>query len=535
MSQQKSIYGRPWSKKADPGPWDVIVIGSGMGGMCTAAILAKTGKRVLVLEQHYVPGGFTHAFKRKGWSWDVGVHAVGEVTHHSMPGRLLTVLTDNRLQWASLGSVYEEFRWDDGFELDFPDNPEQFIHNLTEPFPDESQAVLDYMQLCREVARSMRGYFGAKVAGPGLGWALEQTLGRKANKYLAQHTRDVLPALTQDPRLQALFVAQWGYYGSPPSRSSFAIQALVTRHFMHGAYYPVGGSQRIAWELLQTVANCDGWTRVVADVDQIVVEHGKAVGVRMSTGEEIRAPTIVSAIGASATVQRLLPESFRERNWSASIASLKPAPAHVCLYIGFKGDIRSAGCSGANKWFLSSWDIEQGEWTISPSKPIGPAPVLYCSFPSLKDPTHDPGPEQRHTGEVVTFVPWECFAPWRDTRWRKRGEDYEAFKARIAEQMLEQFLQKIPALRPMVAYSELSTPLSTDTFCRPVAGSIYGLEPTPERFANPHLRPRSPVGNLYFSGSEVATVGVVGAMMGGVMAALAAGGAPARKLLADAR
>ena len=169
------------------------------------------------------------------------------------------------------------------------------------------------------------------------------------------------------------------------------------------------------------------------------------------------------------------------------------------------------------------------------SKPLGPAPVLYCSFPSLKDPTHDPGPEQRHTGEVVTFVPWECFAAWQDTKWRKRGEDYEAFKARIAEQMLEQFLQKIPALRPMVAYSELSTPLSTDTFCRPVAGSIYGLEPTPERFANPNLRPRSPVPNLYFSGSEIATVGVIGAMMGGVMAALAAGGAPVRKLLADAR
>ena len=94
---------RPWSKDSPPGPWDDIVIGSGMGGMTTAATLAALGRRVLVLEQHYVPGGFTHVFNRPGYSWDVGVHAVGEVTRHSMPGRVLHHLTGGKLQWASLG------------------------------------------------------------------------------------------------------------------------------------------------------------------------------------------------------------------------------------------------------------------------------------------------------------------------------------------------------------------------------------------------------------------------------------------------
>ena len=92
----------------------------------------------------------------------------------------------------------------------------------------------------------------------------------------------------------------------------------------------------------------------------------------------------------------------------------------------------------------------------------------------------------------------------------------------LSDHLLEQFLVKMPALRPMVDYVELSTPVSTDNFCRPVAGSIYGLEPTPERFKNSSLRPRSPIKGLYFSGSEVATVGVIGAMMGGVLAAVAA-------------
>jgi all-trans-retinol 13,14-reductase len=154
--------------------------------------------------------------------------------------------------------------------------------------------------------------------------------------------------------------------------------------------------------------------------------------------------------------------------------------------------------------------------------------VLYCSFPSLKDPSHDPGPEQRHTGEVVTFVPWDRFAGWLGTRWHKRGGDYDDFKKLLQERLLAQFLQKMPRLAGLIDHVELSTPLTTDHFVRPTRGSIYGIEPTPERFANPHLRPRSPIPGLFLAGSDVATVGVIGAMMGGVLAAAAI--APRRAL-----
>ena len=511
---------RYWSKQAPDGPWDAIVIGSGMGGMTTAALLAKWGKRVLVLEQHYTAGGFTHAFRRKNYTWDVGVHAVGEVTDHSMPGRLLSRLTDGRLKWASLGPVYDEFQFPDGFRIDFPDTPQQFRANMVAAFPDEVNAIDAYLEAVREVAGAMKGYYLARVFPKSVAPVADFMLGRRAQRFLTMRTSDVVAELTDNPRLRAMFVAQWGYYGSPPSRSSFAIQALVVKHFLHGGYYPVGGSSRIAVELLRTVADAGGWTRVMADVAEILVEGGRAVGVRLADGEEIRAAQVISAAGVVSTVQRLLPPPYSEQEWAKASARLPPAPAHVCLNIGFKGDIRSAGAGSANKWFYETWDPELEAWDVL-QDPLPLAPCLYCSFPSLKDPEHDEG-AGGHTGEVVTFVPWEAFMEWEGTRWKRRGGTYDALKERLSERLLEQFLGYLPGLRGMVDHVELSTPLSTDFFCRPVSGSIYGIEPTPERFENPWLRPRSPIPGLFFAGSEVASVGVIGAMMGGVLAAAAA-------------
>jgi len=519
---------KPWDKRGEghQGPWDTIVIGSGMGGLTSAAILAKSGDRVLVVEQHYVPGGFTHVFNRPGYTWDVGVHAVGEVTDKSFLGRLLNYLTDGRLKWASLGPVYDEFWWPEGVRIDFPDNPTDFRANIIKAFPDEVPAIDAYLARVRQVSKDAAPYFLLKALPGRLGAFVEKHVAKRAKAAFLSKTKDELDRLTSNHKLKAVLASQWGYYGSPPSRSSFAIQALTTRHFQWGGYYPVGGSQEIAREMLKTVAAKGGWTRISTDVEEIVVEKGRAVGVRLrKSGEIIRARRIISAAGVQSTVERLLPEAIRKEPWTDSVRSLKPAPAHVCLYLGFKGDIRAAGASAANKWFYETWSTEDDTWHVKPgegAESLPEAQCLYCSFPSLKDPKHEVGPEQRHTGEVVTFVPWDIFERWQGSRWKKRGDDYDAFKAELKEVMLKQFFRHMPHLEPLLDVAELSTPLSTDNFVRPMKGSIYGLEPTPERFSNPILRPNSPIKGLYFAGSEVGTVGVMGAMLGGALAALAA-------------
>lgn len=511
---------RYYSTKSPPGPWDVIVIGSGMGGMTSAALLAKLGKRVLVLEQHYVPGGFTHTFRRHQWRWDVGVHAIGEVTEQAMVGRFLQAITDGELQWTSLGPVYDEFLFPGGFEIGFPDTRQKFRDVLVEKFPAEHQAIDTYFVLIKEVAAAMRGYYLERTLPHWLGNVARPWIGRKAAQMFSRRTSEVVNTLTQNERLRTVLTAQWGYYGSPPSESSFVSHALVAKHFLYGGYYPTGGSQRIAECMLAPVIRAGGAVRIRADVEEILLEKDTAIGVRLKDGEEIRAKKIVSGVGALETVTRLLPASHAPHEWVRSVRTLKPSPAHVCVYLGFKGDIREDGAGSANRWFYETWDHDITEWRFRSQEVV--APVLYTSFPSLKDPLHDPGPDMLHTGEIVTFLPAEEFATWDGTRWMHRGAEYEALKSELQERLLQQFLGYMPGLKNKIAHAELSTPLSTMHFTRAAGGSIYGLETTPARFANPWLRPRAPVRNLFMSGCDVAMAGVVGAMVGGVLAALAA-------------
>src|SRR6266536_2890327 len=147
---------------------------------------------------------------------------------------------------------------------------------------------------------------------------------------------------------------------------------------------------------------------------------------------------------------------------------------------------------------------------------------IYISFPSAKDPDF----ARRHPGkatiEVITMVPYQRFERWEETRWKRRGEEYDALKRQLAERLRAELERQVPAVRGNIACAELSTPVTTRHFMNYGQGEIYGIAPTPERFEVRGLGARTPIRGLYLTGQDVASLGVVGALFGGVISASAA-------------
>jgi all-trans-retinol 13,14-reductase len=208
------------------------------------------------------------------------------------------------------------------------------------------------------------------------------------------------------------------------------------------------------------------------------------------------------------------------RNRLAEIERIPNSMGHVCLYAGLRHASGEPEFGDTNLWIYPSADHD-GNLARYAADPEQPFPGLFISFPSAKDPDF----AQRHPGratiEVVTLAPYGWFERWADTRWKRRGADYDALKRRLAERMRAELERHVPAVRGKIDYCELSTPLSTSHFANSHQGQVYGPAATPERFRARTLSPRTPVRNLYLTGADAATMGVVGALAGGALAASA--------------
>ncbi len=498
--------------------FDVIVIGSGMGGMTTATALSRLDHKVLLLEQAQAIGGLTHTFSRDGFSWDVGLHYCGTFGHDQFAGKILDWLSGGTIEFRSLGTIYDILRFPDGFKISVGRPAEAYKMELKDRFPDNVAEIDAYFEalLSAEEAGHM---VGAERAMPEPFRSAHSWWNkRKIQRWCSRTTGEVIAELVSNPKLATVLTAQWGDYGGKPNEASFVIHGIIMGHYLEGASYPVGGAAAIAKGLVPVIEAAGGSARAGTSVSEILFEDGKAVGVRTESGEEINAPIIVSAIGAAETVKRLLPENICEQEWAREIKAFKPSVCHFEVYLGFEGDIAKHGATRANHWFHETWDINDGIWSAVADEPIQ---MAFVSFPSLKDPAHDPGPTKQHTGQIMVLSDWSAVAEFADGGARERPKEWAAFKEKIEAKMLAFFAEKFPVLAPLIKFHELGTPLATAAFTRHEKGGFYGLETTPRRMLSDALSARTPVPGLFLSGQDVLTPGIAGALSGGMFSAAA--------------
>jgi all-trans-retinol 13,14-reductase len=512
--------GIPYKQAQLAEHWDAIVIGSGIGGLTAAVLLAvHGGKRVLVLERHYAAGGFTHVFHRPGYEWDVGLHYIGQVQdNRSTVRRAFDHVTAGKVQWQTMPEIYDRFIIE-GRTFDFVAGLDRFREGMKQSFPGETGAIDRYIAAVQACNRAS-GLYYAEKAIPALASALAGGLMRLPYMRWAKRTaREVLEGLTNNRELIGVLTAQWGDYGLPPAKASFAVHATIAEHYFSGGSYPSGGAGTIAAAIVLQIEHNGGRVVTSAEVAGILLEGRKAAGVRMRDGREFRASMVLSDTGAANTFERLLPPGLPSLDsLRARLRTLQPSTAHVNLYVGLPQSDTALGLKGTNLWIYPSFDhdanVERFTRDID-----APLPCVYVSFPSAKDPDF----QRRHPGkstiEAITFVPYAVFACWENTHWKRRGDEYAATKQRLSARLRVELEKQVPSIIGNIAYAELSTPVTTRHFMNYGSGEIYGIASTPERFGLRELGARTPISGLYLTGQDVANLGVSGALFGGVISA----------------
>jgi len=503
--------------------YDAICIGSGLGSLTTANLMARHGKKVLVLEKHYTPGGFTHVFKRPEYEWDVGLHYVGDAHKKgTMMYSLFKYLSDGKMEWADMGNVYDRIVFGKK-SFDFVKGVTNFKDMLKQHFPEEKKAIDDYISILFKVNKSNQMYFMEKVLPESLRFFVSGLFRRSYLKYASKTTYEVLSSLTSNEELIGVIAGQYGDCGLPPRQSSFAIHAAIAKHYMtNGGSYPVKGSAEFFNTMAPQIIKAGGKVLTNAAVEEVLISNNTATGVRMKGGREINAKMVISGAGIGPTFNHLIAKENMDLFPMKDFRSVPPSTSHFCLYIGLNESSNDLNLPKANFWlYPDNYDHDRSIEHYLEDIENHPFPVTYISFPSAKDPDWENRYPGKSTIEIITLGPYDSVEQWADTRWKKRGEDYDAFKERFSQRMLDKLYEVMPHLKGKIDYYELSTPLSTRHFANYDRGEIYGVDHSPERFGLKTLRPKTAVKNFYLTGQDITTAGIAGAALAGVLTASA--------------
>ena len=496
--------------------YDVIIIGTGISGLCCGALLAMEGKKVLLLEKHFKIGGYTHTFNRQNYEWDVGIHYVGAVHNKkSITRRIFDKLSSNSLKWNKMSDNYDRIIFPDK-SYDFIAPKSKFIDSLSTYFPKESKNIEKYVDIVTKVNKTIFKYMSAKTLSGIPEYFLYKYLSKEFFKYSDKTTYEALSEITSNKQLIGVLTGQWGDHGLPPKQSSFFMHCAIAGHYFDGGNYPIGGSRKISESIIPQILNNNGQIFMRAAVDKIYTKNNKCCGVIMENGDIIESKFVISSAGVQNTLEKFLRDENDLKSYRDNTKKVNPSFGHACLYVGFEQTAKQLNLKDTNLWVYPSYDHDLNTEKFMNDE-SSEFPVFYMSFASAKDPSWEKNHGKTATLEAIVPTNFNNYLKWKDTPWKKRGSEYNDYKSKLTERMINQVYNTLPNLKDKISYSELSTPLSTRDMAHYKFGELYGIDHTPSRFRQKWLKPKTPIKNLFLTGQDITTVGLPSALSSGVL------------------
>ena len=482
----------------------VIIIGSGLGGLSCGVILARYGYEVTVLEQGAQVGGCLQCFTRRGGKFETGMHFIGSASEGQTLDRLLNFIeVKPDITLSQLDPTGYDVVSLCGQHFRFANGREAFIEQMSQYFPHQRDALVNYYNLVDKVASASSLHSLNNV----------ETDAAVNMEFQMRTINEVIDATVSDPLLAKVLVGNLPLYAAEKDKTPFSTHAFIMDFYNQSAYRIVGGSDQVADSLVRTIGRYGGRVLTRSKATKIVCDDTHATGVEferftvdgLRLTEFLEADIVISDAHPMRTMElldtNLIRPAFRKR-----INSIPQTVGGFSVYLHFKEQAVPYLNSNFYGYLQDSpWGCElydEASW---------PKGYLYMHL------CHEPQPKYAKTGVILSYMQMEDVMKWKGTRVGHRGEDYEAFKHEKAERLLDALELEFPGLRSQIAEYYTSTPLTYEDYTGTEGGSMYGIAKDVSLGAACRVPHRTRVPNVLQTGQNINSHGILGVLVGTIV------------------
>jgi len=494
-----SAFPRGGQEKLAPGAYDAVVIGAGLGGLSAAAAFARQGFKVLVLEQHSVPGGYASAFKRPGgFTFDVSLHSTTVGIREGIANLISGFPEIEDVVFVPHKPLYRAIY--PGHDIRVPHSDvSAYVKTLKSHFPGEADGI-------DGIFADMRGFADElgrlQAAGGQVDMSTFPASFPLVFKNFNRTWGTMLDDRIKDPKLKGVISGLWGYFGLPPSKVSTFYYAMPLMGYLEGGgYYPVGTSQRMSDAFVGLIKKNGGEVKLNTKVERILVRDHAATGVKTADGAEYRARAVISNANAPDTFTRMMPDEKEFlKDLLARMDNLSISFSTFLVWMGLKTDlVRKAGLKESEIFYNTSYDVEADYRDILagglPENP-GFGLTVYDNL--------GPGfsPKGKNTLNIIVMQGYDYWKKYETDYFYGNKDAYTKEKMRLAGILIDKVEKTLlPGLRKSIEVLEVATPLTNIRFTGHPRGAIYGWNQTVDNSGQRRFPQTTPIKNLYLSGA----------------------------------
>lgn len=480
--------------------YDFVIIGSGLGGLQCAYILADHGYSVCVLEKNQQLGGSLQVFSRDKTVFDTGVHYLpaldeGQPLHSYFK---YFGLTDS-VKWKKMDARFDQISFDDGSKFHHASSWDAFENQLIKEFPEEESAIRLYSRTIQETVTT---------------FPLDQLEFSEQDHthigLLGLGAKELIDGLTLNPKLRAVLAGSNLLYAGSAEKCPLYIHALVTHGYVQSAYRCVDGGSQVAKELSKRIRKKDGEVLRRKKVVGFELENGKLTGAKTEDGETFRAKNFISNIQPKMLLQLIGKEHFKPsfyNRFQRTPHTLSSFTVHIVCKPNSFPYLNHNVYHHTTDHVWAKPDYSEDEW-----------PLQFM----LSTPATSKSDEFADGISIMTYMRFDEVEKWANSHKTivspgERPADYEAWKQQKTEQLLKAAEKRFPEIRDCIRSVHASTPLTFRDYIGSDDGNMYGTEKDFRKGIANFIAPQTKIPNLWLTGQCLNLHGIFGVTISSII------------------